>query len=53
MSIALTQKVKEMEAKLKELLQRIEAIEKASDHEDVIRDDPPKRRGRPPKNENV
>lgn len=52
MSIALTQKIKEMEAKLKELLQRIEAIEKAS-NEEVTRDDPPKRRGRPPKNENV
>lgn len=53
MSIALTQKVKELETRLQEVLQRLETLEKVYNDENVNEIDPPKRRGRPPKNENV
>lgn len=53
MSIALTTKVKELEARLKEALERIDALEKAYNTEQLTEIDPPKRRGRPPKYENV
>lgn len=52
MSIALTQKVKELETLVRELKDRLEALESVynADQDPV---DPPKRRGRPPKHENV
>lgn len=52
MSIALTQKVKELEAMVQELMARLELLESVYNAgQDPV--DPPKRRGRPPKHENV
>jgi hypothetical protein len=51
MSIALTQKVVKLEQTILDLIARVEALESSYNpqHTPV---DPPKRRGRPPKNEN-
>ena len=51
MSIALTQKVKELEKLVLDLIARVEALESGYNpqHTPI---DPPKRRGRPPKHEN-
>lgn len=54
MSIALTQKVKELEAAVKELTARLEALESVyNEQHSPVNTDLPKRRGRPPKHENV
>jgi len=52
MSIALTQKVKELETFIKELAARLEALEKGyTADSQPSNEEPPRRRGRRPKHE--